>query len=303
MLALLLLAALVLLTLDFREGDEGALSDAQRAVSATFAPVQDALATAIAPVGAFFTSIGELGSLREQNEALESELQALREQQVMLADLAQENERLRDLVGMRERLGLTTSAAQVIAQPPGAFRWTALIDIGADQGVAENMAVINADGLVGKVVGVSSTYARVQLAASPNAGYSVRVDDTGQHGLLSGRGGNPMQLRVISDPEEEVPEGARVVTRAFEGTAIPDGIPVGVVAEASPGQLESAQFLAVRPFVDFLRLDLVLVLIDAPEAPLDDGPGEENQPGEENLPGGGGLPGEEGDGGEQGSGA
>jgi rod shape-determining protein MreC len=269
LLALLLLAALILLTLDFREGGEGPLSTAQTAVASAFAPVQDAAAAAVRPIGNLFASIGELGSLREQNATLEAELRSLREQQVLLARLAGENDRLRELVGMKERLDLSTTAGMVVAQPPGAFRWTVLIDIGEEHGVRENMAVINADGLVGKVVEVSPAHARVQLAAGPTAGFAVRVEETGQHGLLSGRGTNPMQLQVIDDPEREVPAGARVVTRWFQGTAIPDGIPVGVVAEEAPGQSESSQFVAVRPNVDSRRLDLVMVILDAPAAPED----------------------------------
>lgn len=268
MLAMLLLAGLLLATADYRQGEQGLLSEAQRAVSAAFAPVQDGLAAAVAPLGNIAASIGELGSLREQNALLEAELQSLRQQHVLLADLAHENERLRELVGMRERLGLSTSSAKVIAQPPGVSRWSLLIDIGAEHGVRENMAVIDADGLVGKVVEVGPNHARVQLAASPNAGYAVRIEDTGQHGLLSGRGRNPLQLRITDDPEDDIPEGARVVTRAFQGTSIPDGIPVGVVAAAAPGQLESARFVAVRPFVDHQRLDTVLVVLDAPEVPI-----------------------------------
>lgn len=269
LLALLLVAALILLTLDFREGGQGPITDAQQAVVAAFAPVQDVVAGLVRPVTELFSSIGELGGLRESNAALEEELRALREQQVLLAQLAGENDRLRALVGMQERLDLSTTSARVVAQPPGAFRWSVLIDVGADHGVRENMAVINADGFVGKVVDVAPGHSRVQLVVGPTAGYSVRVEGTGQHGLLSGRGSNPMQLQVIDDPEVEVPAGAQVVTRWFRGTAIPDGLPVGVVAEAAPGQLESAQFAAVQPYVDWRRLDLVMVVLDAPEAPVE----------------------------------
>jgi rod shape-determining protein MreC len=267
LLALLVLVALVLLTLDFRQGEDGPVAAAQRVADAAFAPLQRGVAAVIEPVGGFFSSLADLGRLREENVALQQELRELRERQVSLADLSRENAELRELLGMQERLEYTTTAGRVIAQPPGQFRWSVLLDIGAEQGVAENMAVIDADGLVGKVTEVSDRHARVQLAISPNAGYFVRVVETRQHGLLSGRGSRPMQLRIIDDPEAEIPADAEVVTRAFEGTSIPDGIPIGMVDDASAGEIGGAQFLGVRPYVDFTRLDIVLVVLDAPQVP------------------------------------
>ncbi len=268
-LALLVLVALVLLTVDFRQGDEGPISGAQRALGSAFAPLQNGVAAVVQPIGSFFGAIGQLGRLRQENVALEEELRELRERQVSLADLARENDELRELLGMQQRLEHTTTAGRVIAQPPGLFRWSLLIDIGEEHGVRENMAVINADGLVGKITDVSAGHSRVQLAVSPNAGYSVRIVDTRQQGLLSGRGTRPMQLNILDDPEAEVPLGAEVVTRAFEGTSIPDGIPVGVIEETPAAEIGGAQFLGVRPYADHTRLDIVLVILDAPEVPVD----------------------------------
>lgn len=269
LLALLALLSLVLLTMDFRQGDDGPIASVQRGLGAVFAPVQDGLASAVEPIGNMIGSIGDLGRLREENVALEEELRELRARQLSLADLAQENAELREQLGMKLRLDHATTAGRVIAQPPGLFRWSLLLDIGAEQGVRPNMAVINADGLVGKITEVSRNHARVQLAVSPNAGYFVRVVETRQQGFLEGRGSRPMQLRIIDDPEAEIPEGAEVVTRAFQGTSIPDGLPVGMVDEAPGSEIGGAQFLGVRPYVDHTRLDIVLVILDAPEVPAD----------------------------------
>lgn len=269
LIAALALVALALVTLDFRQGDEGPISALQRATDAAFAPLQQGVAAIIEPVGGLLSTIGDLGRLHENNRALEEELQGLRERQVSLADLERENAELRELLGMRERFDYTTTAGRVIAQPPGEFRWTVLIDVGTAQGVRENMPVINADGLVGKVIAVGEGHARVQLATSPNAGYFVRVVQTRQQGLLSGRGSRPLQLRIIDDPEMDITAPTEIVTRAFQGTSIPDGIPVGVIEELPVGEAGGGQFIDVRPHVDFTRLDIVLVVLDAPEVPAD----------------------------------
>ncbi|MDP8969897.1 MAG: rod shape-determining protein MreC [Actinomycetota bacterium] len=267
LLAVLLLVALVLLTVDYRQGDEGSVAVLQRGALAVFGPVQEGFATVVRPVGDLLRSVGELGGLREQNRQLQADIERLRREQLSLADLRRQNEELRVLLGMRQRLDFDeTTAAQVIARPPGSFEWTVLLDAGADQGLREGQPVINADGLVGKVTEVTSSNARVQLLSSPSASYVVRVAETGEDGLLRGRGTDPFQLEII-DPQVTVQPGAKVVTRAFQGTAIPDGIPVGVVQEPSAPQPRGTRFLSVRPYVDFNQLNFVAVVLDPPVQP------------------------------------
>lgn len=263
LLAVLALASLVLLTLDYRQGDRGVISALQRAATGIMAPIQEGLTGIMRPVGNFMEAVTELGNLRQENAELEAELQRLREAKISYADLQRENAELRDLLAMRERLGYTTTGAQVIAQPPNAFEWSVLIDAGVDQGIEPGMAVINAQGLVGKVVEVTRRNARVQLLSSPNAGYAVRISGTGEEGLLTGRGPRPFQLEVLN-PEADIQAGAQVVTRVFQGTTVPGGIPIGEVEEA---RRNGSRFSSVRPYVDFTRLSTVQVILDAPVAP------------------------------------
>lgn len=263
LLALLVLASLVLLTVDYRQGPGGAVAAVQRGALTVFGPVAEGFATVVRPVGGFFTTIGQLGSLRERNEALEAELRREREQRVPVAELERENAELRAQLRMGQRLDFTTTGAQVIAQPPTSVERSLLIDAGADNGLAPGMAVMNEDGLVGKLVEVTASNARVELLTSPNARYGVRLADSGEIGFLTGSGADPFQLEIL-DPEADIQPGAEVVTQVFTGTSIPDAIPVGVV-EDRPAP--ASRFLAVRPFVDFTRLATVQVVLDAPTQP------------------------------------
>jgi rod shape-determining protein MreC len=268
LVGVLVLVSLVLVTVDFRQGEAGPLHTARQLAVSVFAPLQGGLGDVVRPIGGFVAGIGGLGSLRREHEALQAELDALRAGEPALADLERENAELRAALALQERLQLTTTAAQVIGQPPDAFRWSVLIDVGSDDGVAPGMAVLNAEGLVGRVTDATGGHARVQLAASPTAGYAVRVADTGQQGLLEGRGSRPMELLLLDDVEAPVPVGSEVVTRAYQGGSVPDGIPLGVVA--SPGVSgEVRAELDVRPHVDFSRLGVVLVVRDTPALPVE----------------------------------
>ena len=264
--AVLTLVALALITLDYRQGDDGVLSAAQRGAVIAFTPVQEGFSQVVRPVGSFFSAIGQLGSLRRENAALEAELAELNEQMPSVANLERENEELRELLAMRDRLEATTTAARVIGQPPGEQGNTVIIDAGDDQGVEVGMPVLAARGLVGKVVEATASHARVELLTSPTAHYAVRIAESGQTGLLRGQGADPFQLELL-DPEAEATEGAEVVTRTFQASTIPDGLPVGEVAARTDDGGPSPRFYQVRPYVDFRGLSFVQVVLDAPEAP------------------------------------
>lgn len=265
LLAVLVLIALLLLTIDFRQGRTGLVAAVQRGALTVFAPVQDGLATVLRPAGALTESVGELLSLRDDNAELRAQVEDLRTRRASERDLQRENAELRELLDMRARTDFDTVGAHVVARPPGSFEWSVLLDVGADDGIEPGMAVIDAEGLVGKIIEVTPRNARVQLLTSPDAGYIVRVADTGEEGLLSGRGAEPFQLEML-DPEAPVEAGAELVTRTFEGSTVPDGIPVGELEEPRD-PVGGSRFLSVRPYVDFTRLGFVQVVVDAPGQP------------------------------------
>ncbi len=273
LLAVLVLVSLLLLSVDYRQGDVGVIAAVQRGALTVFGPVAEGFATVVRPIGDVFSSIGALGSLRDRNAALESELRRLRQERVSGVELQRENDELRAQLRMRQRLGVTTTGAQVIAQPPNSVERSVLIDAGADRGLAPGMAVLNELGLVGKLTEVTASNSRVELLTSPSAGYGVRIAATGEEGLLTGSGASPFQLEMF-DPEVEAANGDEVVTKLFAGTSIPGGVPVGIVTRRGN---DTSRFLRVQPYVDFTRLSVVQVVRDFPRQPSET-PAEQRVP-------------------------
>lgn len=278
LIAVLALVALVVLTVDFRQGRDGPLAAVQRGAWTVFAPVTEGFATVVRPVGEFIGAIGEVGRLRERNAALSEEVSELRRSEPAVQDLLRENEDLRSLLDMRARLDLETVGARVIGQPPGQVAFSVVIDAGADAGLRPGMAVIDDDGLVGKLTEVVARHAIVELLSSPDARYAVRVSPSGRTGLMQGLGSRPFRLE-IRDPSVRVEPGNEVVTRTFQGSTIPEGIPVGVVAEAD--EQSSPRYRSVRPYSDLANLSLVQVVVNGPVQPeeLPDGGGVERPDG------------------------
>jgi rod shape-determining protein MreC len=265
-LVVLVLLSVGLMTLGYRQGLTGPLARVEHGVTTVVAPVQEGFAALVRPIGGLLTSIGQLGRLRAENQQLRTNLKQFEQRRSLLAEVERENNRLRGLLDIRERFQLVTIGAQVIAPPPGTLEWRVLIDVGAAEGVQTGMAVVNAQGLVGRVVEATAKYSWVELATSPSAGYAVRIAQNGEIGALTGRGPEPYRLEVY-DTEAKLPKGAEIVTQSYQGSRIPDGIPVGAVSSPPGGLAQGTRFVEVRPYVDFTALGMVLVVLNAPLYP------------------------------------
>ncbi len=262
-LAVLVLIALVLITIDFRSSDEGPLSRLRSLATATFGPVQDGLSSLLRPVGNAIDDIGDVFSLRAENEQLRTRLTELEERRRSFDDLERENETLRALLSMRDRTGFDVVAARVVALAPSNYEWTITIDAGSEDGVERDMVVIDGDGLVGRIIQVTPSASRVLLAIDPNFSAAARVAGLGEQGPMSGRGGDLMRFLPL-DPEAEIERGDEIVTSSYSNGIFPSGIPIGSVEDVGEQTTLLSREVDVRPYVDFTRLDFVLVVLHAP---------------------------------------
>jgi len=260
----LIITAIVLVTIDFR--DDGLATDTARDVaSAGFEPFERGLARAVAPLRRLGVATRDLVATRAENQELRAEVELLRERRRAYADLEREITELRELLDYRIATGYETAAARVISVSPSNFEWTLTIDVGERAGVARGMAVVNGDGLVGRVLSTTATASRVLLVVDPNFSVAARTVGSAAIGVIDGRGTEPLRFDPL-DPRTGVREGEEIVTGTFPGSAVPAGIPVGRVAsdEASGSRLTSVY--EVRPFVDVVRIDHVLVVLTVPAA-------------------------------------
>lgn len=269
-MAVFVLVALVLVTVDFRSPDrsEGFGGRVRAGVATVLGPVQDGLSTLVRPVSDAASSVTDLFRIRQENARLRAQLARVEERRLSYNDVVRENEQLRAQLGLQERLELETVSAHVIAQGASNFEWTATLDVGEDDGVSRDMAVVNGDGLVGRVIAATASTSRILLSVDPNFGAAARIADSGGVGLLSGDGNEPMLFEpLVVDAEIEV--GQEVVTSAYLGGTFTPGIPIGVVtaADFQPGQL--TRVVDVLPYVDFSTLDVVSVVLTVPDQDVD----------------------------------
>src|SRR5687768_15290816 len=124
LLLVFLILAVVVITLDYRQGPGGPLERAKDFSVTLVAPVQRGFTTIFRPVGNFFSSIGELGSLRSENEELEDELEQAQAQIREAESLIAVNRDLTEMLELEDSWVVSDRVtARVIATGPTNFKW------------------------------------------------------------------------------------------------------------------------------------------------------------------------------------
>jgi rod shape-determining protein MreC len=264
LLLVLLALCIVLITLDFRERAGGPLERARDFSLAIVAPIQKGLTTVTRPIGNFFSSIGDLSHLRSDNTRLHSELANLQSQIDQARSIISENAQLRREMDLSASYITTKRVfAQVVGRVPSNYKWAVFLDKGTQDGIRRNMAVIDADGLVGKIVQVTSHTSTVLLLIDPEAGAGARVEGIGDTGVVQGQGGSEnLKLSFIS-PNAQVAVGDSVVTSGYDRGIFPPQIPIGTVSHVSVAGAQLEENITVSPAVNFTSLDVVQVLVGA----------------------------------------
>ncbi|MGH2652605.1 MAG: rod shape-determining protein MreC, partial [Actinomycetota bacterium] len=222
----LMTAALVLVTIDFRTRGEGPLDAVGRGIMAVVGPLQDGLSKAVRPIGDFFAGFTQVGSLKEQVRALEEQNAQLRQRERQVTDIARENEELRKLLGLSQRLSLRTVTVRVTGVGPSNFEHTVFVDRGSVEGIRKDMAVISGAGLVGRVTSVGPHSARVLLLIDPASAVAARLASNGETGVVEGTSGDDLRFDLF-DTETPISVGDEVVTSGYSGGVYPAGIPIG----------------------------------------------------------------------------
>jgi rod shape-determining protein MreC len=262
LLAFVILSILIV-TLSFQEEGDGPLEKARDVAASIVAPIQRGVTVVVRPVRNFFSSLGDLGNLRSENEELESELAEAEARLERVEALEEEVDELRDLTEMKESWFTMDSVdAEVIANTAANYKWAVTIDKGSESGVETNMAVVDSTGsVIGKTIDVTDNTASVLLLIDPESG--ATSDTKNAIGSIKGNGADEdLSLEYVS-PEEKVKVGETVTTSGKDQGVFPAGIPIGEISYVGDDQAGIEQVIEVEPFADFSDIQFVKVLLDS----------------------------------------
>lgn len=260
LIGVILLVALISLSLRDRQN----ASLPERIVKDTVGFAQSLVAKPTNYVTGFIKDIDAMVNTYEENKRLKSRLEEFGTLQAEVNELAVENKRLQKLVDKSGNLRkYDPIQANVIARNPDQWEEKLILNQGSTDGVKVNMAVLTAQGLIGKVVQTTATTSEVELLSTNNTNYRVSATVANKkketNGLIEGydrKRGELILKRV--DSELSVKKGDKVTTSGLGGI-FPKGILIGEVTKVTTDDFGLTKLAYVKPAADFSMLDHVVI--------------------------------------------
>jgi rod shape-determining protein MreC len=250
---------IALLLISSSLGERRSWNPAEQIVIEVTAPIQKFIKQTVDAIEGVWLRYFALVRLRDENVRLEQEIKTLRMENAQYRELVATNERLQKLLKFKKTINWPVLASQVIGRDPSGWFESVIIDKGSNSGLKVNMPVVDAKGVVGRLVSVSPNYAKVLLIIDQNSAVDSLVQRSREKGIVKGLSPELCKLDYVLKTGDIVP-GDLVVTSGM-GRVFPKGLPVGKVLEVSNIPWKLFKDIHIRPTVDFAKLEEVLVIL------------------------------------------
>lgn len=256
LLSSVVVLSLTLLTLQTR-GHRPVAADVLALVTT---PVETGLAKVHRATTGLWSIYLDWKNVRAENARLRNEVQRLRVEALRVSEIDEENDRLRRLLALRQRLPLTTLSAEIIGREWGGWVRSLTVNRGRGDKIPRLAPVISPDGLVGRVVDVRAGAAVIQVLSDPASTVSAHVVRTRTLGIVEGEPRGTIRFRYMARDGGGLQLNDLVTTSGLGGL-FPRGIPIGRVASIDNRGSALFHYATLTPLVDFARVDDVLVLV------------------------------------------
>jgi rod shape-determining protein MreC len=285
-LFIFLIGFIVLVALiGFSLRDRANLTIAEQFVLDTVGFAQKVVHTPVNFITDIFTNIDDFRDTYTENQVLKEKLAEYKGLIYEVQGLKAENEELREIADLKESDQLrnfTPIQASVMSRSPERWVEQVTINKGKDDGVAENMAVITPDGMIGKILTTSSSTAKVQLLTGfdqfnrISASVSREDDDKDIRGMIEeyDEESGSLLFRIIEESDKDLKEGELVFSSGLGGV-FPSGLPIGEVKEVVPDQYGLTRTALVEPAADMYDINQVIVVDRAMDEEEDTADSEE----------------------------
>lgn len=213
----------------------------------------------------WLNDFNNLWKVKEENEHLRLQLSQVSQTTAFLQELQRENNELKQLMNPEMDQEFEKIYAKVITRNPEIYNNQLTINVGSDEGILLNMAVLSSKGLIGKIIEVNNHTSKVRLLTSQDQLSKVAVkiaidEETSIEGYLEQYDLEKAAYRVrLFSDSERVEMDMNVITSGLGGV-FPNGITVGKVLEVIELQSEKGSIVYVTPSVDFSDFEYVAVV-------------------------------------------
>jgi rod shape-determining protein MreC len=236
------------------------------------APIQDLVTSSFQDVAGTGRTVATVDQLIAENARLKAENDRLTRDAAITPELQRQNEELRQLLGIRQAGGnWQWLPGRVISLDPSNLVRSITLDVGSSEGLVDGMTVMTPRGLVGKIVKIGRNAVQVLLITDPSSSANAMVQRSRARGVVYGQRGpagtSSLVMKFIPQGEE-IRAGDRVITSGLGGI-FPEGIALGQVAQVRQRDTDMFQEATIEPYVDFARLETVLVILNHQPVKLD----------------------------------
>ena len=267
----MLLIFFLFFLISLNRGKSGNWNAIERIVVEITAPFQKLVNNTITGTRNIWLNYFGLINARKENMLLKEQIISLKTENYRNQELLATHRRLHKLLQFMETTDHAVLAAQVIGRDPSGFFQSVIINRGKDAGLSVNMPVVNADGVVGRIVSVSGNYSKVLLIIDQNSAVDCVIQRSRDNGIVKGLSSNTSSSNAcIMDyvvKTSDILVGDVIITSGIGGI-FPKGVPVGKVIDIKDPSDELFRDVKVTPFVDFSELEEILVILM--EDPLSD---------------------------------
>ncbi len=259
----LLFAALLLGTLALMLGDRRADGSerhwAAHALLEIAAPVQKAITRPVHFVRDTWQRYVALVDLQAENAALRARIARLEEESLQFREALVTSGQLRRIAEMRRDFEVPLLPSQVVGQDASPWFRSLLLDRGRSAEVRSGMPVMVDQGLVGLVSATSLHAARAMMILDRRSAVDAMIQRSRARGLVRGLGTGELEFEFMVRGDD-VQAGDEVITSGVGGV-YPKGLRIGSVSEVKTDRSALLHSAAVKPAVDFGRLEQVFVML------------------------------------------
>jgi rod shape-determining protein MreC len=237
---------------------------AEGIISALVMPFQKAYNGMQDGVSRLWAGFTELTEVRDELRKTQAKLQKYESMTDEMSEIRRENDRLRELLGMKERVEYKSIPAWIISKDPDNWFRTIIINKGYNDGIKENMPVIAFQGgqkaVVGTVVEVRGSISRIAPIISPLVRIGVKLQESRFPGLLCGYSGNSNLCKMDYISRAAYIKFNDMVITSGQGGVFPPGLLIGSVIKSYSLESSAYQRAIVKPVIDYNLVENVFVI-------------------------------------------
>ena len=248
------------LLLSSKSGERTTWSPAEQLIIEITTPLQKLINQTANITEKFWLSYFRLVGVQHENEQLKRKVDTLSRKNRWFREHLGTLGRLKELLQFKQTIDRPVLAAQVIGRDPTGWFKSVIIDKGKRAGLNLSMPVVDARGVVGRIVSLSSNFAKVLLIIDQNSAVDCLVQRSRDRAMVKGSGTDKCKLDYVLKSSDVV-TGDIAVTSGFGGV-FPKGLYVGRVRRVNKSSEGLFQEIEIEPFSDFSKLEEVLVILE-----------------------------------------